>query len=103
MTGTTPLHADQGTGSNIRMPTNEQQGQNTSDAATPGMTTIIAGHNIAPINPTYRNNMTLVDRLTVHLPGLLQGVRCYTDASITPDLLSFPPRAAGIGLFIINT
>jgi len=85
------------------MPTNEQQGQNTSDVATPGMTTIIAGHNTTPINPTYRNSMTLVDRLTVHLPGLLQGVRCYTDASVTPDLPSFPPRAAGIDLFIINT
>jgi hypothetical protein len=35
MTSTTPLHADHGTGSNIRMPTNEQLGQNTSDAATP--------------------------------------------------------------------
>ena len=100
-----PATRDHGTGSNIRIPTNEQEGQNTSDAATPGVTTIIAGHNITPINPTYRNSVTLVDRLTVHLPELLQGVRCYTDASITPDLPSFPPRAraAGIGLFIINT
>jgi ribonuclease HI len=45
----------------------------------------------------------LVDRLTVHLPGLLPGVRCYTDASLTPDLQSLQPRLAGIGLFIINT
>jgi hypothetical protein len=85
------------------MRTNEQQRQNTTDATTPGMTTIITGHNIMPLNPTYRNRETLVDSLTVHLPGLLQAVRCYTDASIAPDLLSLPPRAASIGLFIINT
>ena len=67
-----------------------------------GMTTLIAGHNITPINPMYRNN-NLVDRFTVHLPRLLPGVRCYTDASLTPDLQSLQPRPAGIGLFIINT
>ena len=37
------------------------------------------------------------------MAGLLSGVRCYTDASLTPDLQSLQPRPAGIGLFIINT
>jgi hypothetical protein len=75
-----------------------------TDAETPCINaSIIAGHSITPINLTYRNSVTLVNRLTVHLPGLLQGVRCYTGASITPDLPSFLPRVAGIGLFIINT
>ena len=43
------------------------------------------------------------DRYLVRLPALLQGVRCYTDASTSPDLPSLTPRNAGIGLFIINT
>jgi len=43
------------------------------------------------------------DRYLVRFPGLLQGVKCYTDASTSPDLPSLTPRNAGIGLFIINT
>ena len=43
------------------------------------------------------------DRYLVRLPALLQGVRCYTDASTTPDLPSLTSRNAGIRLLIINT
>ena len=37
----------------------------------------------------------------VHDP-LLQGIRCYADASTLPDHPSIPSRKAGIGVFIIN-
>lgn len=37
------------------------------------------------------------------LPALLEGVRCYSDASTAPDLPTLSPRPASIGLFIINT
>ena len=43
------------------------------------------------------------NRYLVRFPGLMQGVRCYSDASTSPDLPSLTPRNAGIGLFIINT
>jgi len=42
------------------------------------------------------------DHYFVRLPALLSGVRCYTDASTSPDLHSNTYRNAGIGIFIIN-
>jgi ribonuclease HI len=36
-------------------------------------------------------------------PTLLQGTRCYTDASTPPDLQRHHPRDAGLGVFIVNT
>jgi ribonuclease HI len=36
-------------------------------------------------------------------PSTLQGYRCYTDAATAPDSNASPPKAAGLGIFIINT
>jgi hypothetical protein len=44
-----------------------------------------------------------MDRFLVPFPTLLQGTRCYTDASTQPDLAASVPREAGIGIFIVNT
>lgn len=38
----------------------------------------------------------------VHTPLLLPGVRCYTDASTTPDSSSTMATNAGLGILIIN-
>jgi hypothetical protein len=67
------------------------------------MTIFTAGATTAPVNQMYRSRNPSEDRYLVRSPGLLQGVRCYTDASTSTDLPSTPPRNAGIGLFIINT
>ena len=37
------------------------------------------------------------------MPALLPGVRCYADASLTPDHALPPPRTAGLGVFLVNT
>jgi hypothetical protein len=51
---------------------------------------------------TYRfSNQPYQDHL-ICLPSLLDGLRRYTDASITPDSISDMPRNAGLGLFIFN-
>jgi hypothetical protein len=46
---------------------------------------------------------SMENRLFVTSPSTMQGLRCYTDASTTPDLLSNGIRPAGIGIFITNT
>jgi ribonuclease HI len=43
------------------------------------------------------------DRFLVPSPSLLDGIRCYTDASTEPDHQAYGPRAAGLGIFIVNT
>lgn len=43
------------------------------------------------------------DRFLVPFPTLLQGTRCYVDASTQPDLAISTPRDAGLGIFIVNT
>jgi hypothetical protein len=43
-----------------------------------------------------------MDRYTILMPALLPGVRCYADASLLPDQPLLPPRAAGLGVFIVN-
>jgi hypothetical protein len=35
-------------------------------------------------------------------PGLLQGNRCYVDASIAPDQTNQLARTAGLGIFFLN-
>jgi hypothetical protein len=47
--------------------------------------------------------MAMEDRFMVNSPSTMQGFQCYTDASTTPDLLPNDIRAAGLGIFIINT
>jgi hypothetical protein len=44
----------------------------------------------------------MTDPYLVRLPALLTGVRCYTDASTSPDLSSNSSRNVGIGIFIVN-
>lgn len=44
-----------------------------------------------------------VNRYLVHMPVLIHGVRCYSDASLTPDNNSQTPRTAGLGIFSVNT
>jgi hypothetical protein len=39
----------------------------------------------------------------VLLPALLQGARCYTDASTQPDTPQQVTRRAGLGVFIVNS
>ena len=56
-----------GTGAGCTRPS----GMNSSDAGI-----------ISPECQTHRRMRTAVDRYMVHLPGLLQGSRCYTDASM---------------------
>jgi hypothetical protein len=67
------------------------------------MTTLIAETTTTPMNQMYIYMNPLEDVFLVRLPGVLHDVRCYTDASTSPDLPSLPPRNAGIDLFIINT
>jgi ribonuclease HI len=50
-----------------------------------------------------RYSTTMLDRFLVPFPVLLEGSRCYTDASTQPDLVTPIPREAGIGIFIVNT
>jgi hypothetical protein len=51
---------------------------------------------------THRHATLSTCRYTIHLPGLLQGSRCYTDASTGPDQASWIHKKAGLGIFIIN-
>jgi ribonuclease HI len=38
----------------------------------------------------------------IAVPSLLQGCRCYVDASTAPDQPNMQPRKAGLGVFILN-
>lgn len=57
---------------------------------TQGMTSLLAGI-AAQINPYF-----------ISLPSLIQGIRCFSDASLTPNQSSQLPRSAGIGIFFVN-
>lgn len=46
---------------------------------------------------------TQMDRYTILMPALLPGVRCYVDASLLPDQPLMSPRAAGLGVLLVNT
>jgi len=80
----------------------QEQANTTLTPATPGMNCCIAGNNY-PTNQMHRFMVTATHRHTVSFPPLLQGSRCYTDASTVPDQVSSLPRKAGIGIFNINT
>lgn len=41
--------------------------------------------------------------LTIQVPALLPGIRCFVDASTTPDTSSQSPRKVGIGILFVNT
>jgi hypothetical protein len=44
----------------------------------------------------------MANRYTITTPTLLQGTRCYVDASTAPYHPTTPPQQAGIGVFIVN-
>jgi len=43
------------------------------------------------------------NRFILHMPAIVPGIRCYVDASTTPDHPSLPSRMAGLGIFFVNT
>jgi hypothetical protein len=45
----------------------------------------------------------MMNRYTIATPALLQGTRCYVDASILPDHPNTHLRMAGLGVFILNS
>ena len=42
------------------------------------------------------------EQVRITAPALLQGSRCYVDASTEPDQPILQPRLAGLGVFILN-
>jgi hypothetical protein len=46
---------------------------------------------------------TMVNKYTIATPDLLQGTRCYVDASTSPDQPNGHTRMAGLGVFIFNS
>jgi ribonuclease HI len=50
----------------------------------------------------HQNPPAMLDNLLVPIPSLLDGTRCYTDASTAPDNQAHDPRDAGLGIFIVN-
>lgn len=60
-----------------------------------GMAILLAG--------TVPPRLHQTNRFTVLNPILLPRVRCYTDASITPDQPPQQLRLAGLGVFFVNT
>lgn len=54
------------------------------------------------IHPPRWQSLENTDIHLVTHPSLLEGVQCYTDASISPDSLSTNLRNAGLGVFIVN-
>lgn len=81
---------------------NEQQPHNNQQAVLSGMNTVIIGTGSSP-GQSNSNMVSFSGRYTVNLLGLLQGSKCYTDASTMPDLHSLIPKKAGIGVLITNT
>lgn len=49
------------------------------------------------------NCTQLMDRFAIQLPVLIPGIRCFVDASTSPDQPNQHARRAGIGIFIVNT
>jgi hypothetical protein len=45
----------------------------------------------------------MANRYTISTPALLQGIRCFIDASTSPDQPSLILRQAGLGILIVNT
>jgi hypothetical protein len=44
----------------------------------------------------------MMNSYEIAAPSLLQGSRCYVDASIEPDQPNLQPRSAGLVVFILN-
>jgi hypothetical protein len=82
--------------------TNQQSLHSMMQAARSGINDFNAGIGSAPAQ-AYKHRSSSMHRFNVSLPALLQGSRCYTDASTMPDQVQSTPRKAGIGIFIINT
>jgi hypothetical protein len=51
------------------------------------------------IDPLIQNHTWITNRYTIHALALLQGIRCYSDASTLPDPSLPMPREARIGVF----
>jgi hypothetical protein len=47
--------------------------------------------------------LTLQEPYFLAHPTTLEGIRCYSDASITPDNFSTNHTTPGLGVFIVNT
>jgi hypothetical protein len=62
----------------------------------------IAGTTHIPPTCTLDHSAVAMNRLTVLSRGLLLGIRCYVDASITPDSQPTNIKKAGIGIFFVN-
>lgn len=78
------------------------QGPQQQEAAAPSTNISLAGINQVSLQGNILSTAAM-DRFLVPFPTLLQGTRCYTDASTQPDLAASVPREAGIGIFIVNT
>jgi hypothetical protein len=67
------------------------------------------GTSINPIlqtSPTanlVQHTTQVADRYLVQLPSSLHGFRCYSDASLSPNIQQVQTRHAGIDVFIVNT
>jgi hypothetical protein len=94
--GMPPSFENQTTGTPIRTCAHEGQLHYTGDVQHQGMTVFNVGTSTTMMNQMYRSRNHLQDRYLVRLPGLLQGVKCYTDVSTSPDSpsLSFLARGA---------
>jgi ribonuclease HI len=71
-------------------PTTPQPNSSTPSTSVPGTHFPIAGTRIR------------MERYLTESPSLLRGTRCYTDASTLPNPPTAVPRAAGLGIFIVN-
>lgn len=71
--------------------------------SSPVTTIACANHNNVP-GTLFSNagSIDWMDRYWIQMLLLIQGVRCYTDASLTPDHAPQPPRSAGLGIFFVN-
>lgn len=52
--------------------------------------------------PLMQQQQPTINRFRITAPALLQGNRCYVNASITPDQPNQLPRTAGLGIFILH-
>jgi hypothetical protein len=91
------------TGHTTASHTANEQLQQTRDTTSAGMQIYNTGTDAPSLHLTQTAGDPSENRYLVRFLDSLQGVRCYTDASTSPDLPSSNPRIAGIGLFIINT
>jgi len=75
----------------------------------PNITNYTRGINVAHAGTNNASNhgnnysTAMLDRWLELFPTLIQGTRCYTDASTQPDQTPSLHKEVGIGVFIINT